>query len=159
MDSTVLLGPLIVADNKLHLVTRSKVRELAATSQGVHVEEDALFSAAAILTLVLVENEPILQWIIVGCINRLLIVDKWLNHSHNSSSSTWSLTFSTVPLTNSCLAMTETALSSPVWGLTPTWNWTYTHTLTQWTSVHNKLSLLLKVTYSISLLQSNAVVH
>lgn len=41
---------------------------------------------------------------------------------------TWSLMFSMVPRMNSCLAMTLTALSSPVLGLTPTWNWTY-HTI------------------------------
>lgn len=58
MDGTVLLSPLAECHEELHLITRSKIRELTTTSEGVHMEEDALFFTP--LALVSVENEPIL---------------------------------------------------------------------------------------------------
>ena len=58
MDSTVFVGPLAECDQKLHLITRSKVREFTTTHQGIHVKENALLST--FIALILVENEPIL---------------------------------------------------------------------------------------------------
>ena len=54
----MLIGPLAVGDEEFHLVTRSKVRELTATSERVHVKEDVFLSPS--VALVLIENEPIL---------------------------------------------------------------------------------------------------
>ena len=56
MNGTGLLSLVTDTDQEFHLVTRSKVTRVTPTSEGVNVEEDAVWT-----TFTLVENEPILQ--------------------------------------------------------------------------------------------------